>query len=392
MRDTERLDLPSASSFEISVECEGQPALVATLPPQKEEEEEPDELALRGTRIHLALETGDTSELSDDEAEDYRKMKESEVLIRTRWFLERGFDADVLLLPSVKTGKEDRFWMNDPETGQPALSGKLDKYIIVLDEALVIDWKSGAFNKRLTPTQRNFQLRVQAVLLWREFDHIKRVRVAFAKPNSSTDFTDYSEADLEYSEAQIRHVIWRTQQPGAIRRPGQHCNWCPCKSFCPEAGAYTLLPSALVGNVLEMVDRLSPADLVAIWERSLVIGKILDAVKTRLKGFSDEQLSLLGLGRTPGRRLDPIIKTKEAVDFFLSEGINQEELWSALKLSKTELQKAIMRDQGWPADKTRGYLKQMLVPFIEEKQAAAGLEKITAREVSISQRYTIDDV
>jgi hypothetical protein len=132
----------------------------------------------------------------------------------------------------------------------------------------------------------------------------------------------------------------------------------------------------MVGNALDMVDRLTPGDLVAIWERSTVIGKILDAVKDRLKGFSDEQLSLLGLGRTPGRRLDPIIKTKEAFNFFVREGFNPEELWSALKLSKTELQKAIMRDQGWPADKTRGYLKQMLVPFIEEKQASAGLEKV----------------
>jgi hypothetical protein len=376
MRDTERLDLPSASGFSIAVECEGQPALVATLPPQQEDE--PDELALRGTRIHLALETGDTSDLSDDEAEDYQKMKESEEAIRTQWCRERGFDWDALKnLPSVKTGKEDRFWMNDPETGLPCLSAKLDKYVIVLDEAYICDYKSGAFNKRLTPTQRNFQLRVQAVLLWREFDHIKRVRVAFAKPNSSTDFTDYSESDLEYSEAQIRHVIWRTQQPGAIRRPGQHCNWCPCKPFCPEAASYSLLPSAMVGNALEMVDRLTPADLVAIWERSTVIGKILEAVKTRLKGFSDEQLALLGLGRTPGRRLDPIIKTKEAFDFFFeTENITEEELWSALKFSKTELQKAIMRDKGWPADKTRGYLKQMLVPYIEEKQAVAGLEKI----------------
>ena len=133
----------------------------------------------------------------------------------------------------------------------------------------------------------------------------------------------------------------------------------------------------MVGNALEMVDRLTPADLVAIWERSTVIGKILEAVKTRLKGFSDEQLALLGLGRTPGRRLDPIIKTKEAFDFFFeTENITEEELWSALKFSKTELQKAIMRDKGWPADKTRGYLKQMLVPYIEEKQAVAGLEKI----------------
>ena len=369
-RDPERLDLPSASSFNITTMCPGSRNLIMSLP--RVEEEPPDETAERGTRLHKAWETDDPSELDDEDSDIYKAGLDYKAKAVAQWCADNG-------ITDYREGpKETRLWLHDSETMKPLSSGMMDWHFIAARHLLVGDFKS-LYCPTLTPSHRNLQIRKLVVLAFMEYDDVEMVRGVLVKPIAKwqrIDAVDYCQKDIEFSRQQIMQSLWESYQPDAQRRPGAHCNYCPAKAFCAECSSYALLPSAMVGNALDMVERLTPADLVTIWERSTVIGKILDAVKTRLKGFSDEQLALLGIGRTPGRRLDPIIKTKEAVDFFLSEGINREELWSALKLSKTELQKAIMRDQGWPADKTRGYLKQMLVPFIEEKQAAAGLEKV----------------
>lgn len=385
-----RAGKPSASSFAIVASCPGQPQLKASLPAVQEPAPDPD--SERGTRIHRALETGDSSELEQDEFEDMKAVAESANRTLNGWMATWGFREDDV----VEKEREARFWLNDPSTAEPILSGQLDRHYLsyssdgfnrLLSGALVIDYKTG-WNRWLTPSQRNLQLRIQAVLVWREYDGIKHVRVALATKNPNRlDFTDYTENDLIQSEQLILHQVWLASQPNAPRSAGMHCNWCPCKAHCPEAAAYSMLPSVIAANAAqvgvaehqvgpkEMVAALAPADLALVFQRSAIIRKILDEVNDRLKGFTDEQLKAFGLTREPGRKLDPIADTRGAFEHLKAEyGISEDELWKALSFSKGELVKAIQRDQGWPADKTRAFINgAALEHFIERKRSESSL-------------------
>lgn len=375
MKDLERLDLPSASQFEIVVNCPGQPNLIASMPEEKPEQA--DEDASRGTLLHKAWQTDDTSGLDEEDKAIYDRGVDLKNELRAKWCIEHS-----LPIPPREGPREARFWLLD-ENGDPAASGQLDTHFICLPYLLVIDYKS-LWCRNLTPAYKNWQLRLNGVLGWKEYTGIEHVRVGFVKPSvrGGISWTDYSLADLENSESSIRFHLWASRQKDAQRRAGPHCRYCPGKGFCPEANAYAILPSANLGfspapqEILQMVDSLVPADLVVIWNRSGVIKKILDAVKERLKQMPDEDLQQFGIGRAPGSRLDPIVKTRELFEFLKAEGITEEELWKALEFSKGELQKALQRDQGWGADATRGYLKQKLEPYIEKKTAESSLERI----------------
>lgn len=379
MIDSERLDLPSASKFDIVVLCPGQPNLFAAVGNLIEpEKEEPDEDALSGQRIHKARETLDTSELSEEERKKYNDGLKYEKRIFDAWVAEIGY------LDAVEGPRELRLWLNDPATMEPASSGQLDVHYIARPYLLIVDWKTG-YSWNLTPSHRNWQLRKQAVLAAREYDGIEKVRVAFDKPIATADridVTDYTREDLEQAEKDIFFHLWKSKQIDAQRTPGVHCRYCPCKPFCPEAAAWSLLPSVMVNDIspegmVQAVERMTPADWRMLWSKAGVIVKILDAAKECLKRLPTEQLTLLSLQMTPGKNLNPIVQTKEAFYALKEFGITEGELWSALSFSKGELVKAVRRDKGWKEEETERWLfQQILAPMIEIKKSAGSLKNL----------------
>jgi hypothetical protein len=340
----------------------------------------PDEVTLRGSKIHEAWQTDNTLALAEDEAEDYEAGVKHCAAIVEQWRTDNGI-GDFIEGP-----RELRLWLNDKGTLAPLISGQLDRHYLAAGHALAVDFKSG-WAVGLTPSQRNYQLRVQAVLLHVEHPDIGKIRVALCKPKSKaepTDWTDYTEADLEHAERDILYHLWQAAQPGAPRHAGAHCQYCRAKPYCPEAGAMAMLPAVLSGitrapdeaDVTVLVAQLNPVDLVACWERSKIIHKILDAILARLKSFPDDQLSNLGICRKPGRKLDPIVDTKGLFDKLVAEGISNEAIFSALKFSKTELLDALKLDKGWAQGPAKGWRDQICEPFIEKKSAEASLEKV----------------
>lgn len=382
MIDPERLDLPSASSFDIVVACPGQPNLKRALGELlKKEQEEPDEIALSGTRIHAARETGVTIDLDEDELATYKAGRGYEEALVAGWVGDRE------LMEWAERKREERMWLHDQSTGRPIISAKLDTHYLSGSYGLVVDWKTG-WSWKLTPSQRNWQLRVQAVLVWREYNGIKHIRVAFVKPIAKyerLDFTDYAEDDLKRAEEQIYHHLWLAKQPDAPRHAGPHCNYCPCKSYCREAAAYAMVPSVITtssGQMMTMQPELSKQNIIALVDtmplqqvalvhlRASLVVKILEACKARLKLQDDAMLDSLGLMKAQGRRLDPIVKTKECFDFLKEQyQISEDELWRALKFSKTELVDALRRDKGWAKAATDGFIRGQLGEFIQEKRA-----------------------
>lgn len=372
-RDPERLDLPSASGFEVDALCPGRNQLFRSLP---QVEEVVDEFAERGTRIHRARELMDPSDLDAEDREIYERGIRTEKQIVGQWCQDFG------IVDFIEGPREQRIWVHWEDSAQRATSAKLDvQYITTQDDfkrMLVIDWKA-LWARWVTPAERNYQARVQAVCGRIETD-ARHVRVAFNKAMfGKADTVDYSEGDLNKALNSIYQALWEMRSPGAQRRPGDHCNYCPCKPWCREAVAYGLLPSVIAqraqlpevasptlekADVVLMVDAMPVADVARVFTRSAVVVKILEACKARLKKLDDANLQALWLMRDKGRKNDKITSVKQAVDFLLLFGISEGEVWSALQFSKTELVKALMRDQGWSKAAAEGFVDGKLDPFI----------------------------
>lgn len=366
-----RLGLPSASKFAILEHCPGSEALIRSIPPAIELE---DEDSQRGTRIHKAWETGNTFELSEDELEDLGATTRLAMEVFTQWkaSLPEGHGP-------IHSEKENRIWLRHPQTLELLLSGQFDELHVCGDHALVLDLKSG-WCKNLVSATANSQLKVLAVVVAKEYE-CRHVQAAFIKPKISRDqidYVDYLESDLEQAERSIYHSLWKSQQSNAPRAPGPQCVYCPAKAHCPEAGAYSLLPSAIVNSkdIAGMVATLSPTDLIAIQERASLIKKILDEVNERLKSLPESELSKLGWKIGKGRALDPIKDTHGAFEILKTEGIDERFLLNAMNFSKKDLTNAVAVANGWPKVDAEKWWKSKLASCIEKKNSVGSLEKI----------------
>jgi len=374
----ERLGLPSASDT-AAWNCPGKWNLMRECGP-KISRYVPDELTESGIRIHKARHLGVPMDLSDDELDIFNKSIAYEDRLVQDWMA--AYD----IKDCNQVEREERFFLHDPATMQPIASGQLDSFYLAPPYALIVDRKTG-FCSNLVPSARNTQLRVQAVLLWREYDNLETIRVAFDKSRFSpknADWCDYTGTDLQFSHDWILYWLGWTRQPEAPRFPGQHCTHCPVKGFCVEAGSYAMLPSVVAARALAsstdiaaMVGALKPVDLVKLWETKSVIEKILKEVVSRLKGMPTEQLKELGLELGKGRAMNPITKTKECFDFL--KGVQmwkEEDLWAALEFSNTALAELAMKDKDLSKDAASKWVRVALAEFITASTAEAPLKRI----------------
>ena len=387
-RDSERLDLPSASGMEIVVKCPGSVRLKATLPPEAfQKDEQEDEWAQRGTRVHKARETGSTLDLDEDEAEIFRQGITYEDEIVQKWMKDKG-------LEDCEEGpKEMRVWLHDP-LRFPELLGSVQLDVHYYNKTkgcvLSVDWKTG-WSPNLSPSPRSWQLRFGAVALWKEEygDWMKECRVAHCKAQQKctvNDYCDYGEQDLVYSWQSIAFHIWESTQPDAPLHAGPHCNWCPCKSYCVAAGAYSMMPTIIAKRVPQsnmmdwdgMVQQMQPADLLRIWENSSIVTKILDAVKGRLKSMSLRELSDLGLEFGKGRKLDPISNVPEAFNF-LRDQFTETEVLACMSLSKTKLTELLSTQKGLGKEAAGQWINTKLDEWITRCQSEAPLKRMKER-------------
>jgi hypothetical protein len=344
-----------------------------------------DALANRGTKLHAAWENDSTEGLLDDEVDDLvddfikgKKYCESAI---AQWATDNRIPV------FQEAAREQRFWLHNPSDLTPALSGQIDRYFLAGRHALLLDYKSG-WTPNLSKSDENWQLRVYAVLLWKEHPELERIRVGFVKPKDryeNADYTDYDVSDLEHSEREIHHILWKTKQPDAIRSAGTHCNWCIAKAYCVEAASMSLLPTVMAGVVTdrkawtpeEIAAKLSPEDLSAIHSLAGTIVKNLEAVKLRLKSIPETHLAEMGWMLADGRKTDTIIETKSAFDHIKGEmQISDKELWNAMSFGKADLILAIQRDTGVSKEKAAGYVSQIVSKYGETKQSEKALKRL----------------
>lgn len=372
----ERLGLPSGSDPAFG-KCPGKRRLLATL--NGTIVEQPDEETLTGTKIHEAFKTENTLMLSAEETETFNKGVEFCNRLVSEW-----------CPPSecfTEGEREIRLWMHHPDTLDPVCSGQLDRHFICGKNAIIVDLKSG-WGTYVPRTNVSMQLRVYAVLLWIEHPELERIRVAFAKPMSyrggTNDFTDYTVNDLRMSEQAIRFFLWESAQEDAERRPGVWCRYCPGKSHCPEAGAMSLLPSAITKTPLKLkrgqevsVEHLGPEDLLRIHKASVVIKKILDAVSNRLKGFTDEQLAPLGLMHGKAREIMRWPNPQALYEYLTNtEGWLPEDAWQAFDVAWGKLVAVTMKQKGLGEEAAKAILKDDLHELFQIGEGERGLKAL----------------
>lgn len=377
--DDVRAGKTSASSFSDDRECLGRRNLINALPPEMLKAAS-DEYADYGNAVHKALETGNTIPLDEDQDETYRAILAGEETLLNEWALNNQLEV------IARWGREERLWIKD-KAGNPITSAQLDRYWIATPHALIIDAKS-LFAPRLPRAKDSWQLRVQAVCLWIETG-CDQIRAAYNCPNKfgrKLDYADFTLSELERDLAEIRLTCWRMTQPDAPRTPGDACRYCAARGVCPEAAAYSMLPSVVAqtaaldtkDEVKARVAMLTPADWAFIFKRSSIVKNILDAAVGNLKALDDATLASFGIRKGSGRTTSevPGDHVFDACGKLVGLGLPESELWKCLSLNKTAVVALIMKEHGLKKGAAEAFYDSNLAEHISAKTSEAILREI----------------
>lgn len=326
----EREGLASASGMPRRVHCAGSEAAEALFPG-----EEQTGVALSGTVIHLAMETGSDEGLEVNEKDVTENMRriEQEAILQWRTDFDRE-EPEIL--------REGRLWIRDRKTLQLIASAKPDVVGINGAFAIALDFKSGFLDAESAGT--NWQLKTQAVAVWHDHPEVKHVRAAIIQHRfgSKYDPVDFALEDLKQAEAELKFYLHLAKQPDAPRVPGSWCRYCKARGTeaCPESKALALMPNVMVpvtdkeqieGVVLAMtVDQLA-----SVRARKTLIEAILDAVEVRLKQMSPEKLASVGLELKPNSPMRTLPNIQNAYELLVREKLieDDEEFRSLCKVS-----------------------------------------------------------
>lgn len=384
--EDERGGLPSASKLALLMECPGQRQLEELLRMEgkigpKPLGEDMAKAAERGQRIHRARETNSPIDLEPEELAIFERGKKLEVEAWEEWRSWQGIEA------ANEMAHEERLWLNHPQSLTPIASARFDIHYVGTrkltgrNAVLIIDWKTGSgfYTK---PARHNWQLKLQAVLAWKEYDATD-VRVALNLMEAyppRVDYFDLTGEDIQRAYAEMIDGIDRTMQIGAPRHATPMCNMCPCKQFCPEAVGMTLLPTIMANVTVQpdrklpseeeikaLVQRLGPEDWAYIFRRKSTIEKVLDAVKEELAKLTDDQLNRLGINRGKGqsRRSIPAEATRPAIETLVGAGIPEEDAWKLLTLNLTAAKEYVQLTQQLSEDKAKAWVQAKLEQFIK---------------------------
>jgi len=242
MIDTERLDLPSASSSDRYAACPGSFLLAKGLPPVQTAEMR--EWAESGNRIHLWLEDPNFIDLTPwpNELEVAVACKEQRDALVKKIFGVAIWGVTII--------KEDRLWLKRGRSKE--FSGKGDFIAKRAETGLIVDYKTG--RGEIAESPKNRQLRSLMVLLAIS-EHgiktgLKRVYVAIIQPLLSREpvMTCYELEHIERSIEELKALIIDINNPDAPRVAGDHCKYCPGMFKCPEAKHLLVEIAAMCGG------------------------------------------------------------------------------------------------------------------------------------------------
>lgn len=374
MSDDPRLGKVSASRLEILALCPGSEPLRQSLPPEALElQDADDEYAERGRRLHKAWETDNILKLDQEELDIFNKGIRTLETVRAKW------GEELSIAGATERERELRLWLHD-ELLHPITSAQLDRLYVdgSSNHALVADFK-GLWSPNLTPAERNWQGKLQAVVAAEELG-VKHVRVVFIKAMfAAADQVDYNLNALAYARQSIYQAIWESEQPGAQRRPGRWCTHCPCKAYCDDAVAYAQIDSARLsttnGDPIAIVNAMPVEDLVPVWRKRKLVEKIFDAITTRLEKLPADQLASLGLRLVQGRKNDKLKDVKAAFAALLAEGYSEDEVFGIMTIGKAAAVEMIQNSTLCGKKQAEEWWEKHMAEFIEPGFAKDSLKE-----------------
>jgi hypothetical protein len=198
--------------------------------------------ATTGDRIHLALETGDTTKLETEDIQTYEMCLDQKNELLNNWI---GEEMDYQVFKEVRLGLTTLGLVRDvtpKTTWKLRFSGKADFVAVFGEGALIVDYKT--LHGDHDHASENDQLRSLAVLVALRHG-VSQVRVAIVQPwKGKPTVADFDKAALEVAYAWLYDTLNREEFSTPDQaNPGDWCKWCPARVNC-EAFTRTVLATA----------------------------------------------------------------------------------------------------------------------------------------------------
>jgi uncharacterized protein DUF2800 len=340
MTDSERLDLPSASSAHRRRRCTGSEKLISELRERGLLKEIPPGAdALSGTAVHVAWADPEAHEL-DPESRELSEQEERTLseLRRIETMLLADWSAG---LPYYCLGREERLWLRDGI--EPLLSGQFDVAYgqgKSIERVLILDAKT--LYGEVESAEYNDQLRELVGLFRFNVPTAQEFRVAIICPNKAERCTvaDYDQFEAELALRLMRLSLADSQDAEAPRTPGRYCHHCPAVLQCEEA-------RQLVGATYNLAKRVEAGEFaLPLGEKG---SRILDNIKTAepilkaLKEAYKRELTenpdcLPGWRLRPGKVVREISDPEAAYSLALEAGIEAKDFFGATQIVLSRLQ------------------------------------------------------
>ncbi len=358
----ERMGLPSASAMDRLVNCPASWLLSKHAPPPASTK-----YAEAGTRIHEALEKGDTSELTSNEADITVQINQMEKAVYDAWVEEFNITDAVVT-------REQRLILKD--NGAPIFTVKIDFYAYSPSQlrALILDAKSG--RKDVQPPVTNWQLRSGAVSLFSQLNLV-HARVGIVQPFARKQpLCDYEASDLITGWEFLKQALDEIHKPNLKPFPGDYCDYCPCKSICEPAKGYVKYFSGLKSLAWSSV---TPAQKLTMWDMCSVATKVIEDVKKNIRfDLKTDPKSVPGLvkGEDGDSRS---ISNPNGVYMVLSSEIKEftvNDFSNLVSLPMGKLTDYVREAQGCTKDEAEDFINTKCAEFIEKNPRAGSIRRV----------------
>jgi hypothetical protein len=187
--------------------------------------------ATTGDRIHLALETGDTTKLETEDIQTYEMCLDQKNELLNNWI---GEEMDYQVFKEVRLGLTTLGLVRDvtpKTTWKLRFSGKADFVAVFGEGALIVDYKT--LHGDHDHASENDQLRSLAVLVALRHG-VSQVRVAIVQPwKGKPTVADFDKAALEAATTWLYDVLNREEVSTPDQaNAGDWCKWCAARVSC----------------------------------------------------------------------------------------------------------------------------------------------------------------
>jgi CRISPR/Cas system-associated exonuclease Cas4 (RecB family) len=339
---SERNSKISGSNISALAKCPGRFNLEKGLP-----EQPAGPAAEMGTRIHAYL-AGEEIQLSHEELEIADSCK--------KFYLDaiEAINAGEI----TKTIIEQRYWYDED------WSGAIDRIDFIGDQvAIVTDYKTGRIAQG--KASENLQLRSYSVLVKKHFPGLKTIYVAVVQPMTSipVTITQYDEADLAYSDAEIKGIVQAAYAPNAPRNPSPDaCKYCRAKNICPETQGVT----KELATVKVDVPALTNEVLAEFLDKAIVVEEFIENLRTEAKERMKSGQVIDGYELKPGR-VTRSIEDNDAVVAALAGTLSTAAILCSAKISVPMLEKQFAAATGLKQKEAKTELERVLNDRIVSK-------------------------